>query len=307
MNYRVLGPIEVDAGAGPLPLAGKPQALMALLLLHANETLSGDRIAEELGCDAVDDVGLVPPRQILPEDVLEQHWGGYRLRVPDGELDLQRFEALAREAGDAEPTQAARLLREALALWRGPPLAGLREPFVRGEAARLEGLRISAHDAQLEAERASSHHVDLEALIQQQPQRERFMLSVYPETRSAARGALPRPACSRSPVRAASGRPGSRASWPARSAPEYPGGVHFVSLEAVADPDLVTTTILLALGLRQERHRLDVLVAELRDTRTLLVLDHFDHVRDAAMDMAVLLRRTRGPTLLLTSRKGAGR
>ena len=147
MKYRVLGPLEVDAGAGPLPLAGKPQALMALLLLHANETLSADRIAEDLACETVEEL-VSRLREILPEGVLETHWGGYRLRVPDGALDLQRFEALARQAGRAEPEQAARLLREALALWRGPPLAGMREPFARarprGSRAAHLGLRRAA-------------------------------------------------------------------------------------------------------------------------------------------------------------------
>ena len=98
MKYRVLGPLEVDAGAGPLPLAGKQEALMALLLLHANETLSADRIAEELDCDAVEDV-VERLRAALPEDVARDASGGYRLRVPDGALDLQRFETLACEAG----------------------------------------------------------------------------------------------------------------------------------------------------------------------------------------------------------------
>ncbi len=282
MDYRVLGPFEVDAGAGPVPMVGKPRALMALLLLHANETLSVDRIAEQLGCEAVEDV-VSQLRGILPEDVLEADGNGYRLRVPDGALDLQRFEALASQAGRAEPEQAARLLGEALALWRGPPLAGMREPFARREAARLEDLRVS---------------------IERHPRRDRFMLSLYraPDLKTAlaeARlltltgpGGIGKTRLARELARAA--------------APEYPGGVRFVSLDAVSDPDLVTTTILFELGLRQERHRLDVLVAELRDSRALLVLDHFDHVHNAAMEMAILLRRTRGLTLLVTSREPLG-
>ena len=261
MKYQVLGPLEVDAGAGPLPLAGKPQALMALLLLHANETLSADRIAEDLACETVEEL-VSCLREILPEDVLETHWGGYRLRVPDGALDLQRFEALARQAGQAEPEDAARLLREALALWRGPPLVGLREPFARGEAARLETLRISVSDARLEAERASGPHPGFEALIERHPQRERFMLSLY---RASGLNTL-RAVLTDGRLLTLTGPGGSGKTRLARdlaraAAPEYPGGVHFVSLEAVTDPDLVATTILFALGVRQERNRLDVLVA----------------------------------------------
>ena len=157
----------------------------------------------------------------------------------------------------------------------------------------------------LDAEQAGGHD---------HSQRDRFMLSLY-------RASGPRRAAELDELRALlhherlltlTGPAGVGKTRLARdlaraAAADFPGGVHFVSLEAVADPDLVTTTILLGLGLRQERHRLDVLVAELRDTRTLLVLDHFDHVRDAAMDMAVLLRRTRGPALAAHQSQGAGR
>ena len=290
MEYRVLGPLEVDAGAGLLPLAGKPQALMALLLLHANETLPANRIAEQLACTSVDDV-VSRLRRLLPEEVLEAVGNGYRLRVPEGALDLQRFEALAYQAGEAEPERAAWLLREALALWRGPPLLGMREPFAQPEAARLEGLRVSV-DA------------ELEALIEGHPRREQFMLSLYQARDLKA-------ALSDARLLTLTGPGGIGKTRLARELaravePDYPGGVHFVSLEAVADPDLVSTTILFTLGLRQERHRLDVLVAELRDSRALLVLDHFDHVREAAMDMVILLRRTRGLTLLVTSREALG-
>ena len=91
------------------------------------------------------------------------------------------------------------------------------------------------------------------------------------------------------------------------AAPEYPGGVHFVSLEAGDGP-----------GPGHDHDPVRARPApgastvstcswrELRDSRALLVLDHFDHVRAAAMDMAVLLRRTRGVTLLVTARKALG-
>src|SRR5947207_8915789 len=143
MDFRLLGPLELVRDDGPLPLGGpKPRALLALLLLHANETLPRERLIDELW-------GERPPatatkalqvyvsqlRKLLePEQPLETTPSGYRLRVAPGELDLHRFETLVADArtalAEGAPAEAASLLDEALSLWQGPPLADLAyEPF----------------------------------------------------------------------------------------------------------------------------------------------------------------------------------
>ena len=81
---------------------------------------------------------------------------GYVLRVDRSELDVARFERLVDEARVADPERAAGKLREALDLWRGPPLADLAyEPFAQAEIARLEELRLEAFEARVDAELAA--------------------------------------------------------------------------------------------------------------------------------------------------------
>ena len=83
---------------------------------------------------------------------------GYRLRVRPGELDAERFAraggaGAARARRRASPSRPRRVLREALALWRGPPLAELAfEPFAQAEIARLEEQRLAALEARVEAD-----------------------------------------------------------------------------------------------------------------------------------------------------------
>jgi predicted ATPase/DNA-binding SARP family transcriptional activator len=195
MRFRVLGPLEIDDGAGPVALGGKPRALLALLLLHANEPVPADRIVDALWGEAVPESaakmlhGIVSRlRKALPREVLETRPGGYVVNVETGALDLHRFEALTREGAAAdEPHEAADLLREALALWRGAPLAGVREPFAHTEAARLEELRMAALEQRIEADLACGRHAELigelEALVRRDPLRERLrgqlMLALY--------------------------------------------------------------------------------------------------------------------------------
>jgi DNA-binding SARP family transcriptional activator len=85
-------------------------------------------------------------------------------------------------------------LREALGLWRGPPLADLAyEPFARSHVARLEDLRFTALEQRIEADLASGKHArltgELEALVAQHPLRERLhgqlMLALYRSGRQA--------------------------------------------------------------------------------------------------------------------------
>ena len=93
-------------------------------------------------------------------DVVETTPAGYRLRVRPGELDAERFEHLVEDGRHAlaagHPEQAAAVLREALTLWRGPPLAELAfEPFAQAEIARLEEQRLAALEARVEADLAA--------------------------------------------------------------------------------------------------------------------------------------------------------
>src|SRR2546430_6919240 len=150
MDFRILGPLEVlDQGRRISLRRGKDQALLAYLLLHANEFVASGRLVDELW-------GERPPataakilqnavsqlRKALGDDRLVTRPAGYILRVDPGELDLERFEVLVergRAAGD--PT----LLRKALDLWRGEPFADLRdEPFAQRAALQLEEARLAA-------------------------------------------------------------------------------------------------------------------------------------------------------------------
>jgi DNA-binding SARP family transcriptional activator/tetratricopeptide (TPR) repeat protein len=215
MEFRILGPLEVVDGGAPVILgARKQRALLAILVLHRNEVVSTERLVDELWGDA-------PPktarktlqlhvshlRRSLPSAVLETQPPGYVLRVEPEELDLGRFERLVEQARTETPAAAAGLLREALALWRGPPLGDLEyEPFARGEIARLEELRLTALEDRIDAEHALGRHADsvgeLESLVLAHPLRERMrgqlMLALYRsgrqvealETYREGRGAL---------------------------------------------------------------------------------------------------------------------
>ena len=99
------------------------------------------------------------------------------MRVENDQLDLFRFEQLVQQAQDAPPAVAASLLREALGLWRGPPLADLAPaPFAELEVARLEELRLLAIERRLETDVALGRHADvaaeLEGLVAPYPLRE---------------------------------------------------------------------------------------------------------------------------------------
>ncbi len=212
MQYRILGPLEVVSDGGSQPLGGpKQRALLALLLVHRNEVLGCERIVAELW-------GETPPptavktvqvyvsrfRRALGEDVVERGPAGYVLNTRPDEVDADRFERLLADAGRSEPAQAARMLREALALWRGPALADFAyEPFAAAEIARLQERRLHATEERIEAELALGRHAplvgELEALVERHPLREQFwrqlMLALYRSGRQAEALAAYREAC----------------------------------------------------------------------------------------------------------------
>ncbi len=201
-EFRILGPLEVVGDEGPVALGGQRQrALLGLLLVRCGQVVATDRLVAEL-------YGEHPPRtattslqnmvsqlrKLLGAEALETRPPGYVLRVDPERFDLARFEALVAEARQAAPEQRARLLREALALWRGPPLADLAfETFAQGEIRRLEELRLDSLEARIDADLelggGSELVGELEALVVEHPLRERLrgqlMLALYRAGRQA--------------------------------------------------------------------------------------------------------------------------
>ena len=193
MEFRILGPLEVSEAGRSLPLGGsKQRALLALLLLSPNEPVSIDKLIEDIWADQPPEAG----RKSLQVHVsrLRKALGAgagamltrpnaYMIRVGRGELDLQRFEELVRKGRAAlaadDPERAAEQLRDALELWRGPPLADLAfESFAQPEIARLEELRLAALEDRIDAELALGRHTELvteiEMLVADHPLRERL-------------------------------------------------------------------------------------------------------------------------------------
>lgn len=202
LEFRILGPLEVAIDGAVVHLGGaKQQALLALLLFDGGRVVSTGRLVDALWAGE-------PPataqaslqnfvsqlRKTLGADVIETRAPGYRLRLEGAELDLARVRRLVEDARAADPPQRARLLGEALAIWRGEPLAEFAyESFARDEIARLDDLRLTLVEERAEAELALGRHAELidelEAAVAAQPLRERLrgqlMLALYRSGRQA--------------------------------------------------------------------------------------------------------------------------
>ena len=134
VRFRVLGSLEVEVDGVAAELGGTRQrTVLAVLLLHANEPVATDRlVSESWGGDApgsatkTAQVYVSRLRGALGTDTLTATPGGYLLGVAPGALDTDELEELRARAREADPREAGRLLREGLALWRGPPYADLR-------------------------------------------------------------------------------------------------------------------------------------------------------------------------------------
>ena len=193
MDFRILGPLEVhDQGQRVSIRRGKEQALLAYLLLHANELVASERLVDELWAERPPPTAgkilqnaVSQLRKALGDDRLLTRPPGYVLRVEPGELDLEQFDVLT-ERGRADGDPA--LLREALELWRGEPLADLRdEPFAQRASLQLEEARLAAHEDRLDADLAEGRDAELvpelEGLIAEHPFDERLyrqlMLALY--------------------------------------------------------------------------------------------------------------------------------
>jgi DNA-binding SARP family transcriptional activator len=202
MDFRILGSLEVWDGERQLELGGqKRRAVLAFLLLHANEVVAADRLVDQLWGEKAprNAAGALQThvsrlRKELGAEVLARQAWGYVLRTEPGALDLERFELLTAEAENLPARERAEKLREALSLWRGPPLGDLAfEPALAGDIARLEELRLTVLENRIDADLESGSQAglvgELEALIADQPLRERLrgqlILALYRGGRQA--------------------------------------------------------------------------------------------------------------------------
>jgi DNA-binding SARP family transcriptional activator/streptogramin lyase len=178
----------------------KQRALLGLLLLHANRVVSRDRLIDELWNGSPPDtaatalqVYVSQLRKALGRDTIVTQAPGYLVSAEPGALDSERFAQLIQEAHGSEPDVAAERLREALALWRGPPLADLDDSIARPERAELEDRRAATLEQRIDADLELGRHgevvSELEALVREDPLRERrraqLMLALYRSGRQA--------------------------------------------------------------------------------------------------------------------------
>jgi DNA-binding SARP family transcriptional activator len=210
VEFSVLGDLRARRGGDQLYL-GSPQqrGVLALLLLRAGRLVSAEDLVDRMW-------GVNPPSSArvtlrtyvsrlrrslddprLAQSVIESTPGGYRLPITSETLDLAVFEArvdqarIARSAGDT--AQASALLRAALTLWRGYPLAGVHGQFVERERERLDQLRLAVLEERialdLELGRGEDLVSELTGLVNAHPFRERLlellMLALYRASRQA--------------------------------------------------------------------------------------------------------------------------
>jgi predicted ATPase/DNA-binding SARP family transcriptional activator len=395
VDFRLLGPFEVESDGRDLtPSRRKQRLLLAAVVLKANEVVATDDLVEVLW-------GQSPPatahkalhghvsalRKLLGAETIETRPSGYLIHVDAGSVDARRFEVLVETAREeTDPAKRRDLLRGALALFRGEPLADFRyEPFARDEAARLEALRLSALADRIETELELGRHNDviseLERLLAEHPYEERLraalMLAHYRAGSQAQAlhlfaegrqrlvddlGIDPGPALQRLerqilnqdpdlevasaaqsfdsalaklplPPTQLIGREAERAEIEAllertrlltltgtagtgktrlaiatavKLTDSYSGGVTFVALAPLADPELVLPTIAQALEIRASGARTlaEALAGALAETEPILVvLDNFEHLLDAAPGVAQLLATAPALTVLATSRE----
>ena len=209
MPFRVLGPLEIAVNDRPLPLGGRRQrAVLAVLLLNANEFVPLDGLVEEVwnGRPPPSARGTVQTyvsrlRRLMVGSgaSLVTRDGGYELRLDPSELDVACFRRLCAETREAleagDPGHALELVTAALQLWRGDALADLVHDGFAAEAVRgLDEMRLTAVtdriDAELQVGRANTALVgEIERLVLRYPYderlRERLMMALYRSGRQA--------------------------------------------------------------------------------------------------------------------------
>jgi DNA-binding SARP family transcriptional activator len=207
IEYRILGPVEVELGGVSVPIeAPRQRAVLAALLLEANRVVSVERLATQVWGDRPPSKArntiqslvlrlrksITPSRSFKTNNVLITKRPGYLVLVEPGQLDLDRFESMVATGRAAmsrgEPETAASTLRRALDMWRGEPFsdaAAVRLHEV--DATRLRERRLQALEERIDADLMLKRHADLVAelptVIAENPLRERLygqlMLALY--------------------------------------------------------------------------------------------------------------------------------
>jgi DNA-binding SARP family transcriptional activator len=209
VEFRILGPLEVVEDGNPIALGTlKERLVLGVLLLHANEFVSRERLIDDLWGEAPPPTArkavnvyvskLRKALSVAGADPITTASGGYRLQIAPERLDASRMRVLVAEAqelvANGEREKAAECFREALSLWRGPTLAGLQlESRGRDEVAALDQLRLTALMDRIDCDLALARHeqalAELGVLVREHPLRERLraqqMLALYRADRQA--------------------------------------------------------------------------------------------------------------------------
>ena len=189
LTVRILGPVSIDGPGRPISLSPKLRLILALLAAHRGSVVSVDRLCEALWGDqqpkaaaATLQSHLSRLRRLLVPDgrvvVLDR---GYRLDLPEGVLDVDRFTRSAQRASETvDPAEAAKLYASALDWWRGPAFGDLADAdWIRPESVRLDEFRLTVVEAWFECRLAAGGDAsligDLEGFTLTNPFRERFV------------------------------------------------------------------------------------------------------------------------------------
>jgi predicted ATPase/DNA-binding SARP family transcriptional activator len=206
VEFSMLGALEVTSHGGAItPPAPKHRALLGVLLLHPNEVVSRERLIDELwgerpprSAPKVVQTYVSQLRRLLGPETIVTRAPGYELRIDEDAIDAARFRHRTAEAralaqrGDDKAAEVA--YAEALALWRGPPLADVVfESFARNEIERLHEERFGALMEHIDCRLRLGQHEELipelETMVRHYPLRERLhgqlMLALYRSGRQA--------------------------------------------------------------------------------------------------------------------------
>jgi DNA-binding SARP family transcriptional activator len=196
LQFRILGPLEVAHESGLVDLGGDQQrSVLAMLLVRVNEVVATESFLEALwdGEPPRHAVASLQNRisglrKALGPELIETRPPGYRLRIEPEQLDALQFERLVQQAEGQPAEERAATLTQALALWRGDPLADMTfKAFAQEEIRRLNALRLRARSdlagTQLERGRHAEVVAELESLVSANPLDEaiarQLMLALY--------------------------------------------------------------------------------------------------------------------------------